>query len=116
MHYSARWGKNQSLRIGVATANSPGGPFMDVFNRPLFDFGYAAMDGHVLIDDDGSKYFYCPRDCSENVIDGSERFIVYHIHTDSQNPSGDRMGFREDGSLHIIGPTHTPQSIPSSKE
>ena len=235
MHYSARWGKNQSLRIGVATADSPAGPFVDVFNRPMFDFGYAAIDGHVLIDDDGLKYFYYARDCSENVVDGrheshlyvanlnddlvsldgepllitkpeqdwecrsgpewlwnegpfvlkyenkyylmysanfyagrdysvgyavaehpfgpfikspdnpvlfstdaevsgtghnsvinspdgSELFIVYHIHTDPQHPSGDRqvcidrMGFREDGSLYVTGPTHTPQPIPSSKE
>jgi GH43 family beta-xylosidase len=235
LHYSARWGKNQSLRIGVATADSPGGPFEDVFNHPMFDFGYAAIDGHVLIDDDGSKYFYYARDCSENMVDGrheshlyvarlnddlisleaepllimrpeqewecrsgpewlwnegpfvlkhnhkyylmysanfyasrdysvgyavadsplgpfvksphnpvlvstraeisgpghnsvtnspngSDLFIVYHIHTDPQNPSGDRqvcidrMGFREDGSLYVTGPTHTPQPIPSSKE
>src|SRR5215207_3230860 len=235
MHYSARWGKNQSLRIGVATADSPGGPFVDAFNHPMFDLGYAAIDGHVLLDDDGSKYFYYARDCSENIVDGcheshlyvaelneeltslkgepllitkpeqewerrsgtewhwnegpfvlkedgryylmysanfyasrdysvgyavaehpmgpfikalqnpvlfstnskisgpghnsvvtspdgSERFIVYHVHIDPQNPSGDRqmcidrMGFREDGSLYVTGPTHTPQPMPSSKE
>jgi GH43 family beta-xylosidase len=235
MHYSARWGRNQSLRIGVAAADSPGGPFRDVFNRPMFDFGYAAIDGHVLIDDDGSKYFYYARDCSENIVDGrheshlyvarlkddlvslhgepllitrpdqewecrsgpewfwnegpfvlkqdhryylmysanfyasrdysvgyavaesplgpfiksphnpvlvspnamisgpghnslihspdgSELFIVYHIHTDPGHPGGDRqvcidrIGFREDGSLYVTGPTHTPQPIPSSKE
>jgi GH43 family beta-xylosidase len=231
MHYSARWGKNQSLRIGVATASSPGGPFLDAFNRPMFDFGYAAIDGHVLFDEDGRKYFYYSRDCSENVVDGrheshlyvaeltddlvslkgepllitkpeqeweirsgaewrwnegpfvlkhedryylmysanfyasrdysvgyavsehptgpflkaahnpvlystdaeisgpghnsvttspdgNELFIVYHTHTDPQRPSGDRqvcidrMGFREDGSLYVQGPTHTPQSLP----
>jgi GH43 family beta-xylosidase len=235
MHYSARWGKNQSLRIGVATSDSPGGPFMDLFNHPMFDFGYAAIDGHVFFDEDGRKYFYYARDCSENVVDGrheshlyvlelnddltsfkgepllitkpeqewecrsgtgwfwnegpfvlkdkgryylmysanfyasreysvgyavaesptgpfvkaahnpilfspnaeisgpghnsvtvspdgSELFIVYHIHTDPQNPSGDRqvcidrMDFREDGSLYVIGPTDTPQPVPSSKE
>jgi len=67
MHYSARWGMNQSLRIGVATADSPGGPFLDVFNFPMFDFDYAAIDGHVFFDDDGRKYFYYSRDCSENI-------------------------------------------------
>lgn len=57
-----------------------------------------------------------------NSPDGSKLFIVYHIHTDPQNPSGDRqvcidrMGFREDGSLYVAGPTHTLQPIPSSKE
>jgi GH43 family beta-xylosidase len=232
MHYTARWGKNQSLRIGVATSEAPEGPFVDVFNRPMFDLGYAAIDGHVLCDDDGRRYFYYARDCSENVIagrheshlyaaelsddlvsfkseprlltrpeqewetrsgpewfwnegafvlkhkgqyhlmfsanfyasrdysvgyavsesplgpfvkaahnpvlvspnpeisgpghnsvttspDGKELFIVYHIHTDPEHPSGDRqvcidrMGFREDGSLYVNGPTHTPQDMPS---
>ena len=77
LHYSARWGENQSLRIGVATADSPGGPFVDVFNHPMFDFGYAAIDGHVFFDDDGRKYFYYSRDCSENVVDGRHESHIY---------------------------------------
>jgi beta-xylosidase len=231
MHYSARWGKNMSLRIGVAAADSPSGPFVDVFNQPMFDLGYAAIDGHVFFDEDGRKYFYYARDCSENIVDGrheshlyvaelnddlvsfqdeprlitkpeqeweqhsgpewlwnegpfvlkydhryylmysanfyagrdysvgyavaehplgpfvkaahnpilfspngeisgpghnsvttspdgQELFIVYHIHTDPQRPSRDRqvcidrMGFREDGSLYVVGPTNMPQKIP----
>jgi len=77
MHYSARWGKNQSLRIGVAMADEPTGPFMDIFNRPMFDFGYAAIDGHVFIDDDRHKYFYYSRDCSENIVDGRHESHLY---------------------------------------
>lgn len=235
MHYSARWSKNQSLRLGVATADSPNGPFIDVVDHPMFDFGYAVIDGHVFFDDDGRKYFYYSRDCSENIVDGrheshlyvaeldddlfsftgephliarpeqewelrsgpewfwnegpfvlkhggryhlmysanfytsreysvgyavaenptgpfikvagnpvlfsktaeisgpghnsvtkspdnTELFCVYHIHTDHQAPSGDRqvcidrMGFREDGSLYVDGPTDTPQPMPSAKK
>lgn len=235
MHYSARWRQNGSLRVGVAVADSPGGPFLDVFNRPMFDFGYAVIDGHVLFDEDGRKYFYYSRDCSENLVDGrheshlyvaelnddlvslngepllitrpeheweirsgpewrwnegpfvlkhhgkyylmysanfyasrdysvgyavaenplgpfvkalhnpvlfstnaeisgpghnsvttspdgKELFIVYHTHTDPKKPGGDRqvcidrMGFREDGSLYVEGPTHTPQDIPSARD
>jgi beta-xylosidase len=231
MHYSARWRQNNSLRIGVATADHPAGPFMDVFNHPLFDFGYAAIDGHVFRDDDGQNYFYYSRDCSENIVDGrheshlygmplnddlvslsnlpilltipeqeweirsgmewrwnegpfvlkhdglyylmysancyasreycvgyavaehplgpftkaagnpilsspketisgpghnsvtsspdgGELFIVYHTHTDPQRPSGDRqvcidrMGFHDDGSLYVSGPTNIPQMLP----
>lgn len=234
MHYSARWGENKSLRIGVAVADLPTGPFVDVFNRPMFDFGYAAIDGHILIDDDERIYLYYARDCSENIVegryeshlyvvelnadlislrsqpllltrpeqewelrsgpewfwnegpfvlkrngkyylmysanfyagrdysvgyavsehptgpfvkaahnpvlfstvpeisgpghnsvtsspDGSELFIVYHIHTDPQKPSADRqvcidrMGFREDRSMYVNGPTYTPQAIPLTK-
>jgi len=231
MHYSARWSKNQSLRIGVARADSPRGPFVDISNQPMFDFDYAAIDGHVFFDDDGRRYFYYSRDCSENVVDGrheshlyvaelnddlisfkdeprliakpeqgwetnagavwrwnegpfvlkyqgkyylmysanfyasrsysvgyaigesptgpfykaahnpvlysrdakisgpghnsvttspngKELLIVYHVHTEPEHPSGDRqvcidrMGFREDGTLYVEGPTDTPQNIP----
>jgi len=77
MHYSARWGTNQSLRIGVAVADLPTGPFVDLFNHPMFDFGYAAIDGHVFIDDDGRKYFYYSRDCSENIVDGRHESHLY---------------------------------------
>jgi GH43 family beta-xylosidase len=77
MHYSARWGTNQSLRIGVAVADLPTGPFVDLFNHPMFDFGYAAIDGHVFIDDDGQKYFYYSRDCSENIVDGRHESHLY---------------------------------------
>src|SRR5215211_146716 len=228
MFYSARWAKNQSLRIGVAVADQPTGPFVDIFNHPMFDLGYAVIDGHVLLDDDDRIYFYYSRDCSENIIDGrheshlyvielnqdlttvkgepiliarpeqewelrsgpewfwnegpfvlkhnrkyylmysanfyasrdysvgyavaehptgpfikasnnpvlfspipeisgpghnsvttspngQELIIVYHIHTDPQSPSGDRqvcidrMGFHDDGTLYVTGPTFTPQ-------
>ncbi len=70
MHYTARWGKNQSLRIGVAIADSPEGPFKDV---------YAAIDGHVFFDDDGRKYFYYSRDCSENIVDGRHESHLYVV-------------------------------------
>jgi hypothetical protein len=51
--------------------------------------------------------------------DGTELFIVYHIQTNPERPSADRqvcidrMGFREDGSLYVSGPTDTPQDLPS---
>jgi beta-xylosidase len=68
MHYSARRKSDKSLRIGVAIAENPEGPFID--QGVMFDFGYAAIDGHVFIDDDGERYFYYSKDCSENIIDG----------------------------------------------
>jgi len=70
MYYTARWKEKDSLRIGVAVADRPTGPFVDLFDRPMFDFGYAAIDANVLIDDDGRKYLYFSRDCSENIVDG----------------------------------------------
>ena len=77
LHYSARWGKNLSLRIGVAISESPIGPFLDVYNHPMFDFGYAVIDGHVFIDDDGKKYLYYSRDCSEHIIEGRHESHLY---------------------------------------
>lgn len=68
MHYSARRKKDHSLRIGVAVSDHPEGPFTDVHNGPMFDLGYAAIDGHVFIDDDGQAYLYFSKDCSENYV------------------------------------------------
>lgn len=79
LHYSARWGKNLSLRIGVAISDSPEGPFHDVFNHPMFDFDYAVIDGHVFIDDDGKKYLFYSRDCSEHIIEGRHESHLYVI-------------------------------------
>ncbi|CCJ32670.1 glycoside hydrolase family 43 protein [Caloramator australicus] len=232
MFYTCRWKKNNSLRIGLAISKSPLGPFEDYFNGPMFDLEYAAIDAHVFFDDDGKKYMYFSRDCSENIIDGkheshiygveltddllnlkgepklllkpeqewelksgpewiwnegpfvikrsgiyylmysanfyasrdysvgyatsdkplgpftkyeknpilysnnelisgpghhsvtispdgTEMFLVYHIHTYPENPSGnrqvciDRMEFDKEGNIFVIGPTMTPQRMPS---
>jgi len=234
MFYSARWRVGATLRIGVAVSDSPVGPFIDALDKPLFDFGWAAIDGHVFIDDCGTIYLYFARDCSENVVngiheshiyvvqlaedllsvvgepiflmrptqsweasgtwrwnegpwmikheglyylmysanyfaskeygvgyavsdsplgpfvkyennpilhsprgwthvsgpghhsvvrsqDGRELFAVYHTHTFPQNPSGnrqmqiDRLGFREDGTLYINGPTASQMPMPSTE-
>ncbi|WDU84589.1 hypothetical protein PWK10_12980 [Caloramator sp. Dgby_cultured_2] len=51
--------------------------------------------------------------------DGTEMFLVYHIHTYPENPSGnrqvciDRMEFDKEGNIFVIGPTMTPQRMPS---
>ncbi len=66
MYYTARRKADMSLRIGVAVADCPEGPFTDVYGGPMFDFGYAAIDAHVFIDEDGKPYFYYSKDCSEN--------------------------------------------------
>lgn len=78
MFYTAK-NHNGSLRIGLAIADKPEGPFVDYKNEPLFDFGYAAIDANVLIDDDGSKYLYYSRDCSENMVDGIHTSQIYVV-------------------------------------
>lgn len=84
MHYSSRRKEDNSLRIGVAVAGSPLGPFVDVYDKaPMFDFGYAAIDGHVFIDDDGQAYLYYSRDCSENIIGDRHESHLYVVRLDS---------------------------------
>jgi beta-xylosidase len=77
MHYTARRKSDKSLRIGVAIADVPQGPFVD--QGVMFDFGYAAIDGHVFLDDDGERYLYYSKDCSENIIDGISTSQIYMV-------------------------------------
>lgn len=78
MHYTARSSELSSLRIGVAVSDSPVGPFVDVHNKPMFDFGYAAIDGSVLISEEGN-FLYYSRDCSENIIDDVHVSEIYCV-------------------------------------
>lgn len=77
MYYTARWKEKDSLRIGIALADSPTGQFHDRFDRPMFDFGYAAIDATVFADDDGRRYLYYSRDCSENEVNGIRESHIY---------------------------------------
>ena len=79
MHFTARRKSDHSLRIGVAFADSPAGPFRQPRNEPMFDFGYAAIDGHVFFDDDGTNYLYYSRDCCENLIGSSHTSQIYVV-------------------------------------
>jgi beta-xylosidase len=80
LYYTARWKINHSLRIGVAVADKPTGPFVEVYdNRPMFDPHYAAIDGDCFIDDDGRKYLYFSRDCCDNVYEGEHQSHIYVI-------------------------------------
>ena len=66
MFYSAPWKVNpdkeyENFRIGVAVADKPTGPFIDLANRPIFDPGYPVIDANVLFDKDGRLYLYYSR-------------------------------------------------------
>ncbi len=79
MHFTARRACDKSLRIGVAIADKPEGPFVQPQDAPMFDFGYAAIDGHVFVDEDGQAWLYYSRDCSENIVNGlniSQLYVV----------------------------------------
>ena len=56
LFFSANWrhnpnGDSETFRIGVAIADSPTGPFSDLYDRPVFDPGYPVIDANVLWDD-----------------------------------------------------------------
>ena len=78
MHYSAKSRELNSLRIGVAVADHPEGPFQDVHGKPMFDLGYPTIDGSVLRCEEGN-FFYYSKDCSGNIIDGVMTSQVYCV-------------------------------------
>ena len=78
MHYTAKSRELDSLRLGVAVSDSPTGPFRDVHGRPMFDLGYATIDGSVLRCEEGN-FFYYSRDCCENEIDGIKTSQLYCV-------------------------------------
>lgn len=74
MFYSAQWKQNpnmelENFRVGVAVANSPTGPFIDLTNKPVFDPGYPIIDANVLFDDTGKVYLYYSRACYEHPVE-----------------------------------------------
>ena len=81
MHYTAKSRELNSLRLGVAVSDSPTGPFTDVHGKPMFDFGYAAIDGSVLVSHEGN-FLYYSRDCSENFVNGVKTSQIYCVPLD----------------------------------
>ena len=79
MFFTGRFKENGSLRIGVAVSDSPQGPYEDAIGGPLFDFGYAAIDGTLLYDDNGTPYMIYSRDCSENIVGSYHESHLYGI-------------------------------------
>ena len=73
MFFSAQWRNNptnelENFRIGVAVADKPTGPFIDLFKRPIFDPGYPIIDADVLFDSNGRIYLYYSRCCYKNPV------------------------------------------------
>ena len=79
MFFTAKNKERDTLLLNVAVADSPVGPFTDVFDKPTFDFGYAAIDATIFKDDDGSIYMYYVRDCSQNIVNGVHTSQIYGV-------------------------------------
>lgn len=79
MYYTAQWKsfKEEALRIGVAVASHPRGPFTEAIEeRPLFDFGYGALDASILKDGE-HNYLYYSRAGSDHYVNGSKEAEIY---------------------------------------
>ena len=108
MTYSANDTGYEHYGVGVAVADAPLGPWEKYEDNPLMTTDMekgVSSPGHNSIVESP---------------DGSEMFVVYHRHTDTDGPRPsydrmvciDRMRIDDDGKLRIDGPTVTPQPMP----
>ncbi|SEP24068.1 glycoside hydrolase family 43 protein [Niastella yeongjuensis] len=73
LFYSAQWKVNpgkelENFKIGVAVADNPTGPFVDLQDKPVFDPGYPIIDANVLFADNGKTYLYYSRCCYKHAV------------------------------------------------
>jgi GH43 family beta-xylosidase len=106
LFYSANVYSSADYSVGVAVADSPMGSWKKYPDNPVLRKDMSQKisgPGHCMVT-------YSP--------DSTEMFMVYHTHTFSDKPSGnrnmciDRLIFEND-IPKVIGPTRTPQPLPS---
>lgn len=106
LFYSANVYSSADYSVGVAMAQSPFGEWIKYAGNPVLKKDISlnvSGPGHCMV---------------TQSPDQSELFIVYHTHTYSDKPSGDRnmcidrLQFK-DGIPVVTGPTRTPQPLPS---
>jgi beta-xylosidase len=73
LFYSAQWKENpthelENFRIGVAVADKPTGPFIDLQDKPIFDPGYPIIDANVFFDENRKVYLYYSRCCYKHLV------------------------------------------------
>ncbi|XOV94849.1 MAG: glycoside hydrolase family 43 protein [Bacteroidota bacterium] len=74
LFFSAQWKENptdeeENFMIGVAVADNPKGPFIDMYDRPIFNPGYPIIDANVFVDNDGTNYLYYSRACYKHPVE-----------------------------------------------
>ena len=105
--YSANHYAEPLYGIGYATASNPLGPW----KKPA--------DSRLLVADEKLGVSGPGHSCTTTSPDGKEMFIVYHAHKDPAHPGGsrtvniDRLIVEPDGTLKVLGPTRSPQPLPS---
>lgn len=62
--------EGENFKLGVAVADSPAGPFKDLYNRPVFEVPYPVIDANVLFDKaSGKNYIYFSRCCYKHPVE-----------------------------------------------
>ena len=75
MFYSANSRNNptdeeENFKIGVAVADSASGPFMDLYDHPIYNPEYPIIDANVYFDDENGKaYLYYSRCCYKHPVE-----------------------------------------------
>lgn len=108
LFYSANFYKNSVYGIGVATADSPLGPYAKAEYNPVLqaspDWNFISGTGHCSV-------FPSP--------DGRELWMAYHSHIDAVNGGDvrkicfDKLAFDGNGKVVLNGPSSTAQPLPS---
>jgi len=107
MTYSANNTGEPGYGVGYAVADRPLGPWVKSRDNPVL-----ASKLEIGVSSPGHNSITMSPD-------GKEMFIVYHSHADPNNPRGarvmniDRIVFDESGRLRVLGPTRSPQPLPS---
>ncbi|WEG12832.1 glycoside hydrolase family 43 protein [Pullulanibacillus sp. KACC 23026] len=102
--YSANYFASSDYAIGYAVSDSPMGPFKKAEENPILKKDLK----HGISGPGHNSVTVGP--------DGKTLYIVYHTHTDPNNPSGDRQLnidrlYFDYGKLKVDGPTYSPQKI-----
>jgi beta-xylosidase len=106
LFYSSNYYASADYSVGYATATDIMGTWSKYANNPVLK-----KDTNLKVSGPG----HC---CVTVSPDSSEFFMVYHTHTHYDAPSGDRnvcidrLVFK-DGVATVIGPSKTPQKLPS---
>jgi beta-xylosidase len=107
MTYSANSTGAPGYGVGYAVAEKPLGPWVKSRQNPVL-----ASNLEIGVSSPGHNSITMSPD-------GKEMFVVYHAHADPSMPGGarvvyiDRLQFDDTGSLRILGPTRSPQPMPS---
>ncbi|WP_446456331.1 glycoside hydrolase family 43 protein [Tuanshanicoccus lijuaniae] len=102
--YSANFYASSDYAIGYAVADNPMGPFEKYEHNPI-----VASDLEKGISGPGHNSVV-------KGLDDKTLYMVYHIHTDPEHPSGDRrMAIDElvfeEGVMKLVGPTATDREV-----